>query len=331
MRLSVTTALTFAGLLGCARHLEVPRQLSGAPEGPRAVTPQLQPSSAHDASEAAHPDADPTVGDAQPKQLFENSGACLEPLEPAWGDLGTTDLRVAANLDQATTEIALVASQSARRSWTLSLRTPRSGGHVLSLTKIVRADTATGRNVERTTSERLLDASTADLVVRLWTALVRRVQIVHSDTTSLDGTPYYFWSRGSAGATLSPPTGSLLQNTVAISEHLARFVEDPHSTDLAFIRNELIDAIQRTQRQEPCVRALSHDGPGRRLSNKVLQQTGLSLACGSLWRPQLNAGTLDGRSGLAHRKSSHRPARSTESTLMHEGKPAVSHCRVPPA
>jgi hypothetical protein len=25
----------------------------------------------------------------------------------------------------------------------------------------------------------------------------------------------------------------------------------------------------------------------------VLQQTGLSLACGSLWRPWLNAGTLD--------------------------------------
>jgi hypothetical protein len=28
------------------------------------------------------------------------------------------------------------------------------------------------------------------------------------------------------------------------------------------------------------------------LPNKVLQQTGLSLACGSLWRPQLNTGTL---------------------------------------
>jgi hypothetical protein len=28
--------------------------------------------------------------------------------------------------------------------------------------------------------------------------------------------------------------------------------------------------------------------------NKVLQQTGLSLAKGSLWRPQLNAGTLGG-------------------------------------
>jgi hypothetical protein len=27
----------------------------------------------------------------------------------------------------------------------------------------------------------------------------------------------------------------------------------------------------------------------------ALQQTGLSLACGSLWRPQLNAGTLGGR------------------------------------
>ena len=30
----------------------------------------------------------------------------------------------------------------------------------------------------------------------------------------------------------------------------------------------------------------------RGLPNKVLQQTGLSLACGSLWRPQLNTGTL---------------------------------------
>jgi hypothetical protein len=29
-----------------------------------------------------------------------------------------------------------------------------------------------------------------------------------------------------------------------------------------------------------------------RLPNKVLQQTGLSLAYGSLWRPQLNTGTL---------------------------------------
>jgi hypothetical protein len=27
----------------------------------------------------------------------------------------------------------------------------------------------------------------------------------------------------------------------------------------------------------------------------ALQQTGLSLACGSLWRPQLNTGTLGGR------------------------------------
>ena len=31
------------------------------------------------------------------------------------------------------------------------------------------------------------------------------------------------------------------------------------------------------------------------LPNKALQQTGLSLACGSLWRPQLNTGTLGGR------------------------------------
>ncbi len=31
----------------------------------------------------------------------------------------------------------------------------------------------------------------------------------------------------------------------------------------------------------------------------MLQQTGLSLACGSLWRPQLNAGTLGGPMKLA--------------------------------
>jgi hypothetical protein len=30
----------------------------------------------------------------------------------------------------------------------------------------------------------------------------------------------------------------------------------------------------------------------------ALQQTGLSLACGSLWRPQLNTGTLAGRRAM---------------------------------
>ena len=40
--------------------------------------------------------------------------------------------------------------------------------------------------------------------------------------------------------------------------------------------------------------ALLHSSDG--LPNKALQQTGLSLAFGSLWRPQLNAATL-GRLG----------------------------------
>ena len=124
---------------------------------------------------------------------------------------------------------------------------------MLSLIEIIHADSA---NVERTTSERPLDATTALLVVRLWKALVDRIQVVRSDTVAFDGTPYYFWCAGLAGATVSPRSSSVLGNAIEISGDLARFIKDPRSTDLAIIRSELSEAILRAQKHEPCVRAV---------------------------------------------------------------------------
>jgi hypothetical protein len=58
--------------------------------------------------------------------------------------------------------------------------------------------------------------------------------------------------------------------------------------------NKSTVAPSRSFPKQSTVIALLHSSDG--LPNKALQQTGLSLAFGSLWRPQLNAATL-GRLG----------------------------------
>jgi hypothetical protein len=100
---------------------------------------ELAPNSEHDAANTASSGQEPTSSDASPKQLFENSGACLQPLEPARGDPEATDLPAAAKLDPKVTEVVFIESESVSRSRLLSMHKDRNGNHILSLIKIVRA------------------------------------------------------------------------------------------------------------------------------------------------------------------------------------------------
>ena len=109
------------------------------------------------------------------------------------------------------------------------------------------------------TVEREVDRPTAELLAQLWHALLRRVQVVHSDPRPSDGTRHEFWAGGQSGVSLAPSEGSLIQQATFAAERLARVIEATRSDDdavLVNIREDLKAALARARRKEPCVRAV---------------------------------------------------------------------------
>ena len=107
--------------------------------------------------------------------------------------------------------------------------------------------------------EREVDRQTADLLEQLWRALVRRVQVVHSDARPSDGTRYEFWVGRHAGVSVAPSEGSVILQATTAAERLVRIVEAPPFEDdavIANIREDLKTALARAGRKEPCIRTL---------------------------------------------------------------------------
>jgi len=111
--------------------------------------------------------------------------------------------------------------------------------------------------VTRTIAERSVDRDTAKLLETLWKSLLARVQIVHSDVAIFDGESYYFWNKGAAGTTSNPPYRSVLERVTFAAKWLSHLVETPapnEADELAYIREQMTEALARARQKEPCVR-----------------------------------------------------------------------------
>lgn len=182
---------------------------------------------------------------------FENTGACLEPLEPK-SPLGRTwaSLRRDFSLDDDALAI-LATVPSFEQGHALSLHRRANGTHFLRSSGYAADDEGTR------TRERTIDATTARLVLELWTALTMRIQVVESDDRAFDGTAYYFSRGGVVGHAAEPRPASILGHTIFAAERLTALVEQPARDELSdrqYLEEELKEALRRTTDKEACVR-----------------------------------------------------------------------------
>ena len=223
---------------------------------------------------------------------FENSHACPEP-SPAPEERGLDPyerfMNRALGLPAKPDELLVIRiSPSFRPDSTLSLvhktdgsyrlrsrrliqhvwaemmgRMQEEQGSVIRLDKGHQASALSGLTTSKSVKERRLDNRTADLMLRLWTALAGRAQRVREigvHTATLDGTYYRIWQGGHWISTYSPKAGSVLYLAVSAAEHLEYFVvEGPTDEDslLEEARFEMTNALQRTRRREACLEAVS--------------------------------------------------------------------------
>jgi len=202
------------------------------------------------------------------------------PTQPA-----ETFVREALGLTDPAVAIALLISPSFRPSRLLSLRRATRARRLLRVTHLepkawapvfTRMRELQGPSLRLAQDEQLrslaevalrsstvehdVDRQTADLLAEVWRALLRRVQVVHSDVFTIDGTRYEFWGSGQAGTVVSPRDGSVLEQVTRAAERLARLAEarglDSESA-ISYIRQDLREALARTWRNKPCVRSIS--------------------------------------------------------------------------
>ena len=214
-----------------------------------------------------------------------DSGACLQPVEKAQlAEPPERFLRQALGLSDAAVVVALVTQPSFRPGRVISLRRAAGGRRSMRVTRLVPAvwgpvvrrvvelqgssvravddeqlRTLVEVAVRSSTVERALDRRTAALLEQLWHALVRRVQVVHTDPGPSDGTRYEFWAGRQSGVSVAPSEGSVIQQATFAAERLARIVEAPPSEDDAVVvnvREDLKAALARALRKEPCVRTV---------------------------------------------------------------------------
>jgi hypothetical protein len=183
-----------------------------------------------------------------------NTGACLEPLEPAYQlSARWTELRRGLDLDQNAL-VMLAIAPAFQQPYALSLHRRPAGAYFL---RVTRLDTSASAPVAR---DGAIDSGTARLVLDLWSALLSRVQVVQSDEVSLDGRAYYFSAGAVTGYAANPRNDGVLDRTFFALDWLGRLVEEPgreDPTDRQFIRSELEEALARTRAGEPCVRVVS--------------------------------------------------------------------------
>lgn len=112
------------------------------------------------------------------------------------------------------------------------------------------------------TQEGTLDPSTARLWMSLWRALLARTQVVKpigAERFKMDGTLYRLSLGSHVGTTHSPDGGGVLQAVTTALEHIDRIVtgrSQDDAADLDVARNLMQSALERTQKQESCLRRI---------------------------------------------------------------------------
>jgi hypothetical protein len=110
-----------------------------------------------------------------------------------------------------------------------------------------------------TEKQRRLDRRTAELMLRMWTAIVARAQVVHEVGivhAILDGTLFRIWVGNTRASTHSPQSGSVLGLAVQAAERLEDFVAENRAENedlIDEVRFEMNNALERTRRKEPCL------------------------------------------------------------------------------
>jgi hypothetical protein len=204
--------------------------------------------------ENRHSSPDPPAP-PRPLPRLVNTGACLEPLEPVYQlSSDRADVRRTLNLDNGALLI-LVAAPAFGQSRALSVHRRPNGVYFLRVMHLPPDELS-----PPPFHERAIDFKTARLLLELWTGLASRVQMVESEDGSFDGKAYYFSTGRVTGYAANPREGSVLDRTIFALDWLSRLVEEPtheDPTDRDFIREELRDALTRTQAKEPCVRSVT--------------------------------------------------------------------------
>ena len=220
---------------------------------------------------------------------MEDADACLQPVGTAGGDAPaaySTFIRRAVGFPSVSGALgAVLIGPSFQPNGMLSLHRRRAGEFVLRLTRLREdvwaamldemekqqgstinlsdANQASAlRNVSAaiSTVERTVDAETARMIQTLLSALLGRAQRVEEigvATAKLDGTSYLFWHAGKEGGTASPRSGSILGLATSAVDDLCQLVEKPSVGDRARfrrIRDEMAVAVERSLRNEPCLR-----------------------------------------------------------------------------
>ena len=183
---------------------------------------------------------------------LENTGACLEPAtvwDASAGDDHTLKME-ALGLGAPGSVAAMLVVPSERAPWMVSLHRRPNGAHFFRVSRVGQ---------EGAPKERPTDAQTARLFEALWKTLVGNAQVVPSNTVTIHGAKYRLWHAGSAGVTVSPTYGSVLERTTFAAEWLAKMVEQPSPSDaddLKYVRAELSDALARSKKGEACSRPM---------------------------------------------------------------------------
>jgi len=182
-----------------------------------------------------------------------NTGACLEPLEPIYQlSDDWTNVRRALNVD-GDALVVLVTAPAVRQPHALSLHRRSSGVYFLKVTRLSPSEPLAR------TRERAIDPKTAKLLLKLWTALTSRIQLVESEEASFDGEAYFFSTGRITGYTANPRRGSVLQRTIFAMDWLTELVEEPtreEASDRNVIQEELRQALARTIADETCTRRI---------------------------------------------------------------------------
>jgi hypothetical protein len=119
-----------------------------------------------------------------------------------------------------------------------------------------QARALSGLQIPKVDREHRLDRHTAELMLRLWTALVGRAQVVREVGVShatLDGTVYRIWQGNRRASTYAPKPASVLHLAVLAAERLEQLAaggSDDEDSVLEEVRFEMTNALQRTRRRE---------------------------------------------------------------------------------
>jgi hypothetical protein len=141
----------------------------------------------------------------------------------------------------------------------------RQQGHVIHIDERRQAQALDDLRATREIRERFVDSSTADLLVALWAAALKREQVPDTSDTMLvtmDGTGYRVWAK--SGAVSMPNPRGTLGIAMSGMTHLERIVVAPSSGDCAQLEAavaEMADALHRIRYNGPCTKRVFRRDP----------------------------------------------------------------------